>query len=203
MTLSVQRDDRIDNLSSRLNTAIVAEVAELLAGGLHHNGTAADTGPDASEVLAPATRLSAATCTACNEFIVNSRLPGLLRGAAGSGPAAVETCLAAGTRERGRRRLGAFVESGDQDVGADGGSDVNWREASCGTVSLFGAEGKLLRTIRRGRLPQSGKLDLKRWLAAEKSSLFGRREDLTLVAVADGAPDNGPFWRRWDPTVRC
>ncbi len=73
--------------------------------------------------------------------------------------------------------------------GEEGHKTIDWREASCATVSFHDSDGKRLRTIRHSRMPQSGKLDLKRWLAAEKTHNCGRRADLKLVAIADGAPD--------------
>ncbi len=45
----------------------------------------------------------------------------------------------------------------------------NWREAACGTLSHYDAQGKRLRTISHGRMPQVGKTDLKHWLAQESS----------------------------------
>ncbi len=77
--------------------------------------------------------------------------------------------------------------------GKKGNRTVDWREASCATVSYHDRDGKSLRTIRHGRMPQSGELDLKRWLAAEKTHINGRRADLKLVAIADGSPNNWSF----------
>ena len=67
------------------------------------------------------------------------------------------------------------------------------REASCGTVSFYGADGKRLNTVCTGRMPESGKERLKAELAGEVARIWSRRPDIALVAVADGAPDNWTF----------
>ena len=73
------------------------------------------------------------------------------------------------------------------------GPDRNWREAACGTLSFHDAKGVRLSTISSGRMPQGGKIDLKRWLAQECSHVLRRRPDLTVLAIADGAADNWTF----------
>ena len=45
--------------------------------------------------------------------------------------------------------------------GEDGRAKASWREAACGTVSFHDAEGKRLKTLYLGRMPESGKLTLK------------------------------------------
>ena len=75
----------------------------------------------------------------------------------------------------------------------------NWHEAACGTLSHHDAQGKRLRTISHGRMPQPGKTDLKRWSAQESSHALKMRPDLTMVAAADGAPDNWTFLSGWLP----
>ena len=51
--------------------------------------------------------------------------------------------------------------------GEDGRAKASWREAACGTVSFHDAEGKRLKTLYPGRMPESGKLTLKAQLASE------------------------------------
>ena len=51
--------------------------------------------------------------------------------------------------------------------GEDGRAKASWREAACGTVSFHDAEGKRLKTLYLGRMPESGKLTLKAQLASE------------------------------------
>ena len=50
--------------------------------------------------------------------------------------------------------------------GEDGRAKASWREAACGTVSFHDAEGKRLKTLYLGRMPESGKLTLKAQLAS-------------------------------------
>ena len=65
--------------------------------------------------------------------------------------------------------------------GEDGRAKASWREAACGTVSFHDAEGKRLKTLYLGRMPESGKLTLKAQLASEvahMASSIGRRNTL-------------------------
>jgi hypothetical protein len=66
------------------------------------------------------------------------------------------------------------------------------REASSGTMSLYGQNGERLRTIRFGRMPERHKVTLHQQLLGELMPLRARYPDATVVAVADGAHDN---WR--------
>lgn len=70
---------------------------------------------------------------------------------------------------------------------------AGYREAGCGTVSLYDADGERLQTIRFGRMPQSNKVTLKEQLEAELGSIYQARPDLTLVCLADGFEDNWTF----------
>ena len=71
--------------------------------------------------------------------------------------------------------------------GEDGRAKASWREAACGTVSFHDAEGKRLKTLYLGRMPESGKLTLKAQLASEVAHIRRARP---------GA------WRRRDPVAR-
>lgn len=66
------------------------------------------------------------------------------------------------------------------------------KEAACGTVTLQGAKGERLRTIRFGRMPESHKRVLHQQLADELRVLVARYPNAAVVAVADGAHEN---WR--------
>ena len=52
-------------------------------------------------------------------------------------------------------------------AGEDGRAEACWREAACGTVSVHDAEGKRLKTLYLGCMPESGKVTLKAQLASE------------------------------------
>lgn len=69
---------------------------------------------------------------------------------------------------------------------------AGYREAACGTVSLFDQEGTRLETVRYARMPESKKVTLAEQLTAEYESIRVGRPDLTLVKIADGAEEN---WR--------
>jgi hypothetical protein len=69
----------------------------------------------------------------------------------------------------------------------------HYREASCGTVSLYDAEGHRLSTIRYGRMPESKKATLCAQLQAECQSIMALRPDLQVVKLADGAEANWRF----------
>jgi hypothetical protein len=69
----------------------------------------------------------------------------------------------------------------------------HYREASCGTVSLYNDEGERLSTVRYGRMPERKKATLCGQLQAECQSIFGLRPDLKVVKLADGAEENWRF----------
>lgn len=85
----------------------------------------------------------------------------------------------------GKRRQSA--KDGKQTKGPAG-----YQEASCGTLSLYNADGDLLSTTRMARMPEPGKVTLKQILADEVREVMRKRPDLQVVKVADGAKDN---WR--------
>lgn len=80
------------------------------------------------------------------------------------------------------------IEEGKQPSGPAG-----HREVGCATVSFYDADGNRLKTIRYGRMPSSGKPELKAWLQAELTFVLAQRPDLRVVKVADGAKDNWTF----------
>ena len=50
-------------------------------------------------------------------------------------------------------------------------------------------------------MPAKGKMKLKRWLVSEAETILAQRPDVTMVAVADGAPDNWTFLSGLSPDV--
>ena len=83
--------------------------------------------------------------------------------------------------------------------GEDGRAKASWREAACGTVSFHAAEGKRLKTLYLGRMPESGKLTLKAQLASEVAHIRRARPEIGIVAIADGAADNWTFLETLSP----
>lgn len=64
------------------------------------------------------------------------------------------------------------------------------REAGCGTVVLYDAEGERLQTVRYGRMPERRKATLQQQLETEASRVLAIRLDLQRVLLADGAEPN-------------
>ena len=79
--------------------------------------------------------------------------------------------------------------------------EAGWREASSGVVSLLDAEGNMVQTSYFGRLPEQGKMSLKAQVSHEAFHWLERKEDLKVVAIADGARDNWPFLDTFSPDV--
>ena len=73
------------------------------------------------------------------------------------------------------------------------GGGGGYREASCASVSLYDGKGERLSTVRMARMPESKKVTLKTMVAAEVEAVLGRRADLSLAKIADGASDNWTF----------
>ena len=72
---------------------------------------------------------------------------------------------------------------------------AGYQEAGCATLSFYDAEGERLDTVSLARMPEPKKATLKTMLSAELDTVLGRRPDLQVVTVADGAHDN---WRYLD-----
>ena len=88
---------------------------------------------------------------------------------------------------------GLMVPMAGKSAGKQGSGAVEWREAACGTVTVATAAGDIIRTIRHGRMPETGKASLKRLIRDEVAHLLAKRPDLRLVTVANGAHDNWRF----------
>jgi hypothetical protein len=76
---------------------------------------------------------------------------------------------------------------------AESSSKRNYREAGCGTVTLYDAAGTRLATVRYGRMPEYKKATLCAQLEAECQSILTLRPDLKVVKLADGAEENWRF----------
>jgi hypothetical protein len=72
--------------------------------------------------------------------------------------------------------------------------DSRYQEASCGTITYYDIEGEPLSTRRYGCMPEHKKMTIKKILSKEVSIALGRRPDLQLVKVANGAKDNWTFF---------
>jgi hypothetical protein len=75
-----------------------------------------------------------------------------------------------------------------------GSMKTEWKEASCGTVSFFDADGERLSTIHYGRMPEHKKATLKTMLRKHTEAVLQQRPELKLVHLADGAQDNWTFF---------
>jgi len=90
-------------------------------------------------------------------------------------------------------------EARRKDLSKPTGGPAGYREVGCGTVSLYDADGDRLNTVRYARAPEYKKKTLTAQLDAEVESILAVRDDLRLVALADGADENwryfaGPIW---------
>ncbi len=89
------------------------------------------------------------------------------------------------------------MKSGDRSAkrdqpGKHASGPTGQREAGCGTVALYDAEGVRLETVRYGRMPERRKATLQQQLETETASILAVRPDLKRVLLADGAETN---WR--------
>ena len=72
---------------------------------------------------------------------------------------------------------------------------AGYQEAGCATLSFYDVAGERLDTRSIARMPEPKKATLKTMLSAELDIVLGRRPELQIVTVADGAHDN---WRYLD-----
>ena len=85
------------------------------------------------------------------------------------------------------QKRAAALKAGKEPRGPNG-----YREASCGTVTLYDSDDQRLETIYYGRMPESKKPTLHEQLEAEASSILQVAGTLNVVFQSDGAKDN---WR--------
>ena len=96
---------------------------------------------------------------------------------------------------------GVMMRMNAEKIGDDVIEEARWREASCGTGSVFDKDGHKLQSRYLGRLPERKKQCLKKQLRQEMDHSLGQNPDLRLVVCADGAKDNWTFAESLNPDV--
>jgi len=105
-----------------------------------------------------------------------------------------------GQREAKKKRKEATKKNLSKQYSGPAG----YKEVGCGTVTLYTEKQKedkappRLETARYGRAPEYKKQTLTEQLDAELASILSVRQDLILVAIADGAEEN---WRYFDRPI--
>ena len=79
-------------------------------------------------------------------------------------------------------------------IGIDGTcmpmGESQWREAMCGTFSLYDRQGKRVETIYIANAPEYGKASFKKRLDKEVVALQKQFPKATIIGIADGAKEN-------------
>ena len=75
---------------------------------------------------------------------------------------------------------------------------LGYREIGCGTVTLYDQATQRLSTVRYGRMPEYKKGTLRQQLTAECHHILPQTASLTVVKLADGAPDNWDYLSHLD-----
>jgi hypothetical protein len=83
-------------------------------------------------------------------------------------------------------------------AGKQASGPLGYREIGCGSVALYDQEGQRLNTVRYGRMPEGKKTTLRQQLTAECQHILAQTPHLTLVKLADGAPDNWDYLSKLD-----
>ncbi len=76
-----------------------------------------------------------------------------------------------------------------------------WRQATAATVSTYDAEGNRLDTVYIGRMPEKGKIQVKRLLEKEVEAITKKHQFKYTVCIADGARDLWLFFRKKYPNA--
>jgi hypothetical protein len=76
----------------------------------------------------------------------------------------------------------------DAPASNDGHEGRAWHEASVGTLAFLDAEGRRLKTIYLGRMPEPHKATLVKQLRAELDAALAERPSLNVIFASDGAP---------------
>ena len=86
-------------------------------------------------------------------------------------------------------------------IGLDGTcmpmGESNWREAMCGTISLFDIDGKRIDTTYTANAPEYGKTDFKNRMDKEILNVKKRFPHAKIVGVADGARENWKYLEQY------
>lgn len=78
-------------------------------------------------------------------------------------------------------------------AGKQASGPLGYREIGCGSVALYDQAGQRLSTVRYGRMPEHKKATLRHQLTAECQHILSQAPHLTVVKLADGAPDNWDY----------
>ena len=65
-----------------------------------------------------------------------------------------------------------------------------YRQASCGRMSSFDADGERLHSVRMGRVPESNNAPLNSMVSLEVEAVLAKRLALTVVKLVDGPKYN-------------
>ncbi len=76
-----------------------------------------------------------------------------------------------------------------------------WRHATAATLSTYDAQGNRLDTIYIGRMPETGKIKVKRMLEREVAAIMEKQKFKQIVCIADGARDLWRYFRRKYPNT--
>lgn len=72
----------------------------------------------------------------------------------------------------------------------DGAGGRPWHEGSVGTLALFDATGRRLRTLYFAQMPESGKITMAHRLEVELQALVSEKPSLNICFASDGAPQH-------------
>ncbi len=74
--------------------------------------------------------------------------------------------------------------------------EVKYRMAFCGVWTLYDAKGEPLLSTRYGRMPHEGHAPIEEILRGDVAAILETHPELTLVGLADGAPEMQQILRR-------
>ena len=152
---------------------------------------------EASRVVAQMTPRSRASCASLGNMAPSKssldRLPKGLSARWEARRERFEASLREGTMAPMKDANRAAKREQQRAAGRGAKGPAGYQEAGCATLSFDDAEGKRLDTLYMGRRPEPKKAALKNPLSAELEAALGRRPDLHVVKVADGARDNWSY----------
>jgi hypothetical protein len=86
-------------------------------------------------------------------------------------------------------------------IGLDGTcmpmGETSWREAMCGTISMYNADGKRVHTLYVANAPEYGKAKFKERMNREILNIEKKFPDAKIIGVADGARENWIFLQQY------